>query len=191
MENIYTFEEKNDALMHEAIIFAFNSHSGQYRIMNSEQYIIHPLRVNEFLLKNFGHHPSIEKMRIAAILHDTVEDTWVNLEDIEKKFGAEIKEIVSELSKPNISDIEEKNKLYLDCLCNAKDESKIIKLADIFDNVVISTDDNPKWKNLFLKSKNILETMTLKNPDSKYEHIKTELLKIINKKLELCEKTQV
>jgi (p)ppGpp synthase/HD superfamily hydrolase len=136
--------EQQSNLMPEAIIFAFNAHSGQYRKIHPHQYIIHPLRVSEFILKNFGNHPNVDIMRTAAVLHDTVEDTWATIDNIKSNFGEEVSEIVFDVSKPEIKESEERNKKYLEMLKNAKDESKIVKIADIFDNVVLSTDNDLK-----------------------------------------------
>ena len=183
MDHDHKLEEKYEGLLPDAIIFAFNAHSGQYRKLSPQQYIIHPLRVSEFLLKNFSHHSNINEMRIAAVLHDTVEDTWASIKDIEKEFGNKIARIVFEVSKPEGKDKKEIHIKYLELLKNSSDEAKIIKLADIFDNAILSTDNNPKWKSFLLESKETLELSELKKEDKIYETIKRETLKIINKKL--------
>jgi (p)ppGpp synthase/HD superfamily hydrolase len=190
MDHDHKLEQKYEGLMPDAIIFAFNAHSGQFRKIEPLQYIIHPLRVSEFLLKNFNKHPNIEKMRIAAILHDTVEDTWATIEDIEKNFGKEIEELVFEVSKPEIKDKKERNNKYIEILKKGKDESKIIKLADIFDNIILSTDNDLKWKEFISNTKNILEELELKEHDETFTKIKKELLKIINERLDNYEKNK-
>jgi (p)ppGpp synthase/HD superfamily hydrolase len=187
MEQTEELEEKYEDLIPKAIIFAFNAHSGQYRKVHPHQYIIHPLRVSEFLLKNFRLHPNLNLMRAAAVLHDTIEDTWVSEKDIEQQFGKKIAELVVELTHPEIEDKTDRLNNYIKLLITASDEAKIIKLADIFDNVVLSTDNHPRWKT-FLKDKKImLSSIDLKEKNSTYDKIKAEVLSKIDEKLKQYE----
>jgi (p)ppGpp synthase/HD superfamily hydrolase len=188
MNSEHKLEIKYEGLVPDAVIFAFNVHSGQYRKVQPQQYIIHPLRVSEFILKNFSHRPSIDIMRLAAILHDTVEDTWATIEDIESRFGKEVAQLVSEVSKPDIDDTKARNEEFKKQLIKGKDDSKIIKLADIFDNAILSTDDHPKWKEYMIKCKFMLEGLELKEKDETYTKIKNEVLKLIDEKLVQYEK---
>ena len=183
MDHDHKLEEKYEGLMPDAIIFAFNAHSGQYRKDYPMQYIIHPLRVSEFLLKNFSSHPEISSMRIAAVLHDTVEDTWVTENDVEEKFGKKISSLVRELTHPDIADKKEMHEKYIRSLRESSDESKIIKLADIFDNVVLSTDDTKKWRHFIKSCKELLESLELREKNKTYENLKSELLNILEEKL--------
>lgn len=180
-------EKKYEGVIPDAMLFAFNAHAGQYRKDLPQQYIIHPLRVSEFLLKNFPEHPSLDSMRAAAILHDTIEDTWVTEQDIEQQFGAKIARLVRALSKDDapkeISDRKESIKNYLIILEEGSDEAKIIKLADIFDNVVLSTNNPKQWKAFIEDCKFVLENINLENHNPRFDKIKQDLMKIINMKL--------
>lgn len=186
-----TNEEEKEECPHDliprAIIFAFNAHSGQYRKISGQQYIIHPLRISEFLLLNFRSHPDLDSLRAAAILHDTIEDTWASEKEIEHEFGEKISSLVKELTKPEFPDKKERHTNYLGTLKNGSDNAKIIKLADIYDNVVLSTNEDPKWKNFLLESKEILEEMKLKKQNIKYNNLKTQLINIIDEKLKKYE----
>ena len=63
----------------KAMVFAANKHRYQLRKSDDSSYIIHPFNV-ERKLYNAGIRD--EDVRIAAILHDTVEDTDTTIEEI-------------------------------------------------------------------------------------------------------------
>jgi GTP diphosphokinase / guanosine-3',5'-bis(diphosphate) 3'-diphosphatase len=91
---------END-LICRAFEFADQLHQGQYRA-SGEAYIAHPVAVAG-LLKDLG---GGSVMIAAGFLHDVVEDTDVTLEEIEHRFGAEVRclvEGVTKLSKFNFS----------------------------------------------------------------------------------------
>lgn len=78
----------------QAYIFAKEKHKGQKR-MSGENYIEHPLFVTDFLSQfNFN-----TETYVAALLHDTVEDTSADIEVIKKKFGDEVAALVSGVTK--------------------------------------------------------------------------------------------
>ena len=82
------------ALIKRAYVFSYASHQGQLR-KSGEPYINHPLSV-AYILAEMG----MDAVSIgAAILHDVVEDTSVGQEEIKKKFGSEISNLVDGLSK--------------------------------------------------------------------------------------------
>lgn len=78
----------------EAYEFAANCHISQKRA-SGEPYICHPLAVAGIVATLKLDTQSI----VAAILHDTVEDTAATLEDIEKHFGPEVRDLVDGLTK--------------------------------------------------------------------------------------------
>jgi GTP diphosphokinase / guanosine-3',5'-bis(diphosphate) 3'-diphosphatase len=91
---------END-LICRAFEFADQLHQGQYRA-SGEPYIAHPVAVAG-LLKDLG---GGSVMIAAGFLHDVVEDTDVTLEEIEQRFGSEVRclvEGVTKLSKFNFS----------------------------------------------------------------------------------------
>ena len=86
---------KEKKIIHESLVIAFNGHDGQDR-KSGEPYIYHPLEVAKIVAKDIG----LDYISIAAaILHDTVEDTEVTLEDIDETVGSEISKIVNGLTK--------------------------------------------------------------------------------------------
>ena len=78
----------------KAFHFANKAHEGQIR-KDGTPFITHPLSVVIMLLKI----DCDETMLISAMLHDTVEDTKITIEDIKKEFGSETAEIVEGLTK--------------------------------------------------------------------------------------------
>ncbi|MEC8221211.1 MAG: RelA/SpoT family protein [Nanoarchaeota archaeon] len=81
-------------LISKAYEFAKKAHAFQRR-RSGEPYIMHPVEVAK-IVASFGmDNASI----MAALLHDTVEDTEVTLEDVTKEFSEEIALLVDGLSK--------------------------------------------------------------------------------------------
>src|SRR5450755_3434086 len=66
------------------------------RRKSGEPYILHPLAVARICVEEIGLGV---RSTICALLHDTVEDTDITLEDIEREFGNEIAKIVDGLTK--------------------------------------------------------------------------------------------
>ena len=93
-------------LVCDAFNFAYELHEGQYR-KSGEPYIAHPVAVAS-LLRDLGG----DSVTIAAgFLHDIVEDTEVTPEEIEERFGQDVRllvEGVTKLSKFNFSSTKER-----------------------------------------------------------------------------------
>ena len=81
----------------EAYEFADKAHDGQKR-KSGDPYISHPVEVAKILIEYGADDASI----IAALLHDTVEDTDVTLDDIKKQFGEEVALLVDGVTKLKI-----------------------------------------------------------------------------------------
>ncbi len=86
----------------KAVDFATKWHEGQFR-KSGEPYIIHPILV-AVIVEHFG---GDEEMIIAALLHDVVEDTACEIEEIERVFSKEVAKLVEGLTK--IVEIRENN----------------------------------------------------------------------------------
>ena len=78
--------QTDTSLLQKAYEFAKEAHQGQKRA-TGEPYIIHPVAAAEILLDLEVDKDTL----IAALLHDTVEDTSVSLSDIADVFGNDIK----------------------------------------------------------------------------------------------------
>ena len=77
-----------------AIVCAQESHEGQFR-QGGEPYIVHPLCV-ACLVAFYG---GDEAMVCAALLHDVVEDTDIDLKSVEVDFGESVAQLVDGLTK--------------------------------------------------------------------------------------------
>ena len=97
-EKVCTYIKKDSErkLIAKAYLFAFEKHFGQKRL-SGEDYIVHPLNVAYILSDINADAATI----CAAILHDTIEDCDVTYDDIVKKFGKEIADLVNGVTKIN------------------------------------------------------------------------------------------
>jgi guanosine-3',5'-bis(diphosphate) 3'-pyrophosphohydrolase len=114
----------------EAASFAARAHRHQVRKDGQTPYAAHPFRVCLIVRHVFG----IDDPEIltAALLHDTIEDTTTDFDDLEEKFGARFAGWVSkDMRRPDA----EREAAYLATLARAEPAVKIVKLADIFDNL--------------------------------------------------------
>src|SRR5689334_22730199 len=77
-------------LVRDAFEMAAEAHKTMRR-KSGEPYILHPLAVARICVEEIGLGI---RSTICALLHDTVEDTDITLEDIERDFGTEIARMV-------------------------------------------------------------------------------------------------
>lgn len=126
-------KESSDMLM-QAVSFASRAHEGQFRKDGKTPYASHPFRVCLTLVHVFKVIDA--HVLTAAVLHDTIEDTTTDYDDIEKKFGEQIARWVGLLSKDKRITEAEREPAYMKQLEAAPAEVKLIKLADIYDNVM-------------------------------------------------------
>lgn len=125
----------------KAIEFATRAHEGQLR-KSGEPFISHPLAV-EKILESWGMD---EDTLVAGVLHDTVEDTSVTLDDIKNEFGESVAFLVDGVTKlsaarSGMRDIDtylpetRDNFLRLMIALGADIRVLIIKLADRLHNI--------------------------------------------------------
>ena len=131
--------ESSIDLLTKAISFAARAHQGQFRKDNETPYVSHVFRVCFILRQVFGVEDSI--MLAAAVLHDTIEDTTTDYDDLEKHFGAKVADLVAVLSKDKRQRDDKREEAYRHQLFKASDEAKIIKLADLYDNLLDSSSE--------------------------------------------------
>jgi guanosine-3',5'-bis(diphosphate) 3'-pyrophosphohydrolase len=87
-------DPENVAIVLRAYDLGEAAHRGQTR-KTGEPYILHPVAVAQILANMRMDHVSIA----AAILHDTIEDTALSWQDIERNFGPEIADLVDGVTK--------------------------------------------------------------------------------------------
>jgi GTP diphosphokinase / guanosine-3',5'-bis(diphosphate) 3'-diphosphatase len=90
----YITNPADQKLIYDAYCFAANKHEGQFR-KSGESYIHHPLEVAYICAKLQGGPATIA----SALLHDVVEDTDATIEEIEERFGSDVRLIVDSLTK--------------------------------------------------------------------------------------------
>jgi GTP pyrophosphokinase len=90
----YIQRESDIKLIEKAYFLAKEKHEGQMR-KSGEPYITHPVAVAKILADLRGGPATL----IAALLHDTVEDTDLSLKEVEKIFGKDIVELVDGVTK--------------------------------------------------------------------------------------------
>ncbi|MBE9063726.1 HD domain-containing protein [cf. Phormidesmis sp. LEGE 11477] len=113
----------------KALDFAARKHRDQRR-KDPEQtpYINHPIAVAHILWIEAG--VSDEAVLMAALLHDTVEDTETTFEEIEQQFGQSVKEIVAEVTDDKSLPKAVRKQQQIDHAASLSDRAKLIKLAD-------------------------------------------------------------
>jgi guanosine-3',5'-bis(diphosphate) 3'-pyrophosphohydrolase len=126
-------------ILEEIIIFVTQKHRGQTRKGNGFPYIIHPLRVMNYLLEAKERSTNINLLIAAALLHDVVEDCGVTLEEIARRFGYQVAALVEELTsdKERIAQVG-KAQYLLEKMLGMSTYALTIKLCDRIDNIVDS-----------------------------------------------------
>lgn len=117
----------------QAVAFAARAHRGQIRKDGQTPYASHPFRVCLILRDVFG--ITDREALAAALLHDTLEDTTTDFDDLAQRFGPRVAQFVVTLTKDNRLPEEEREKVYSEGLAAAPWQVKACKLADVFDNL--------------------------------------------------------
>ena len=130
--------ESFEIMCAHAIEFATVAHEGQTR-KGGGPYIDHPIRVAKALLAEV---PGVSLGSVeAAILHDTVEDTDVTLDEIKERFGSLVANRVDDLTHPEVDPEIAKlpraarKAIYVGELARSSEIVRIIKLLDTIDNL--------------------------------------------------------
>ncbi len=126
------------AMIRRAFEMAVDAHRDMRR-KSGEPYILHPLAVAKIATEEIGLGVT---SAICALLHDTVEDTEISLEDIEREFSKPIAKIIDGLTKiSNVVDIKGDTTLQAEnfrkILLTLVDDPRVIliKLADRLHNM--------------------------------------------------------
>ena len=120
-------------LIFQAAAFAARAHRNQLRKDRETPYFSHPVRVCLVVRQLFGFDDPL--MLAASLLHDTIEDTTTDCDDIIERFGPIVAKWVAALSKDMRLPHDEREAEYLQTLASADWQVKVIKLADLYDNM--------------------------------------------------------
>lgn len=97
-----------------------------------------------------------EKLQAAALLHDTIEDTTTDYEDLHQHFGREVADYVVAMTKDMRLPEKQREDAYFAQLAAGPWQGRLIKLADSYDNLESVWDAASRRKQL-AKSKRALE----------------------------------
>lgn len=133
----------------EAFDFAAQAHTGQTRKGKAaEPYINHLADVAARVAKSPA---ATEAVVIAAILHDTVEDTETSLDTLRERFGPEVADLVAEVTDDKSLPKAERKRLQVVHAPDTSLGAKRIKLADKASNLSALADSPPHWWDLSRK----------------------------------------
>lgn len=138
-----------------ALGFASEAHTGQVRKYTAEPYINHPIEVMNIVRSV----PHTEDMLIAALLHDTVEDCDVTLQEIGDLFGPVVRTMVnklSDVSKPTHGNRAIRKEMDRQWISNAHRNTKTIKLADLISNSKSICEHDKDFAKVYIKEKELL-----------------------------------
>lgn len=117
-----------------AVSFAADRHRNQRRKgVEASPYINHPIQVAEIIAR-IGNVDDLTIL-VAAILHDTVEDTETTFDEIENAFGSEVRDLVVEVTDDKSIPKAERKKRQVEHTARISDRAKLIKIADKACNV--------------------------------------------------------
>ncbi len=170
-----TLTNKDKKLIRSAFDTAVHAHRNQRR-KSGEPYILHPISVAKIVAQEIG----LDATSIAAaLLHDVIEDTEYNIEDLEKLFGTGVAKIVegltkiSKLSKENNTSLQAENFRKLLLTLNDDVRVIIIKIADRLHNMQ-TLGSMPEHKQVKIASETLYIYAPLSHRIGLY-NIKTEL----------------
>ncbi|MFC7062907.1 HD domain-containing protein [Halobacillus seohaensis] len=120
--------------------FAFQAHQGQKRKCSDEDYIVHPIRVAKTLQLAGGSTELI----CAGFLHDVVEDTPYDLEDIKKEFGERVRYLVDSHTEDKTQSWQARKSHTIETVKGGCKDIKSLIIADKLDNLLSIEDQYQK-----------------------------------------------
>ncbi len=117
--------------LHDAIILAAKAHKGQLRKGTNIDYLVHPMEVLEILSSM---NADID-LKIAGVLHDTVEDTDLTLTKIQEIFGDDVANLVGKHTENKDLTWDERKRNAIETLRSADQRYQMLILADALSNL--------------------------------------------------------
>ena len=125
-----------------AVYFAAERHRDQRRKgADRSPYINHPIAVAK-LLAQVGGLSDLPTLQ-AALLHDTIEDTKTTPDELEKEFGAEVRDLVVEVTDDKLLPKAERKRLQIEHAPHLSERARVIKIADKICNILDVTHSPP------------------------------------------------
>jgi (p)ppGpp synthase/HD superfamily hydrolase len=114
-------------LTRAALDFARDRHEGQRRDADDQPFVLHPREVAT-LLRDAGYPDHVVA---AGALHDVLEDTDAESEELERRFGREVAELVGSLTDdPSIEDEQERRAALRRQVAESAEEAIAVFAAD-------------------------------------------------------------
>ncbi|MFL9906759.1 HD domain-containing protein [Paraburkholderia sp. RL17-337-BIB-A] len=128
-----------------AIAFAADKHRNQRRKDHeASPYINHPIALANVLANEAGVED--ERVLIAAVLHDTIEDTETTEQELLRLFGKDVADIVMEVTDDKTLPKAERKRLQVEHAAHISRRAKLVKLADKICNLRdIATNPPADW----------------------------------------------
>ena len=147
-------------LLAKAIQFAVTAHGEQKRKYTGEPYVTHPLAV----MRMVQEVPHTTEMLVAAVLHDVVEDTPVELAEIKQEFGPVVATYVdglTDISRPEDGNRDTRKSLDRAHTAEQPAEVQTIKLADLIHNTASIEQHDPSFYKVYKQEKiELLKVLT-------------------------------
>jgi (p)ppGpp synthase/HD superfamily hydrolase len=120
-------------ILERAERFAVGRHEGQFRRDGVTPYVMHPKSVMAIVRDEFGvKDPGV---LAAALLHDTIEDTRTDYDDLREHFGKRVADLVSVLTKDKRLPEARREREYFARLARASRDAKLCKVGDTLHNL--------------------------------------------------------
>jgi guanosine-3',5'-bis(diphosphate) 3'-pyrophosphohydrolase len=122
------------ATLLRALVFAAERHRRQRRKdAEASPYINHPIAVAAVLAE--AGQVTDEALLVAAVLHDTVEDTPTSFDEIAALFGSTVADLVREVSDDKSLPKQRRKELQIEHAASGSPRAKQLKIADKICNV--------------------------------------------------------
>jgi len=155
---------KFEDMVLSAVSYAARVHRHQLRKDGRTPYVAHPLRVALIVRHLFGCDD--EQILAAAVLHDCIEDTETDYDDLAAAFGETVAGWVAALSKDSRLPEEQRETDYCRQLQVADWPVHLLKLADMYDNLTDSRHLEPQQRTRVLhKVRRYLDVLRTVSPD--------------------------
>jgi guanosine-3',5'-bis(diphosphate) 3'-pyrophosphohydrolase len=125
-------------ILAEALALATEKHEGQLRADRVTPYVEHPKAVMAIVRDQFG--VTDPEVLAAALLHDTIEDTTTDYDELAGIFGKRVASWVAVLTKDKRLPEARREKEYFDGLKRGPLPAKVCKIADSLHNLRDSDD---------------------------------------------------
>jgi (p)ppGpp synthase/HD superfamily hydrolase len=154
----------------KALRFAHNAHQNRHaggpqkRKYTGEDYIVHPVEVAALVAE----YTNDKHMIAAAVLHDVLEDTEVTFAELQAEFGADVANLVQELTNASVGqqgNRKARKRMDLEKLAKVSARAQTIKCADSLSNTVSIAENDPKFAKVYLpEMKALLAVLTKADP---------------------------